>query len=82
MLQLLNDHFDLVQKILFFKKEFEYDIIKNEKLEYDFFNWLSYDILLRSSLIMEPYYQDYYLNNLDKLGLNQCDDYGFRRTKS
>ena len=60
LLQLLNGHFDLVQKIIFFKKEFEYDIIKNEKLECDFYNWLSYDILFRSSLIMERYYQDYY----------------------
>jgi len=81
LLQLLNGHIDLVRKILFFKKDFEYDIIKNQKIEYDFFNWLSYDILLRSSLIIEPYYQDYYLKNLDKLGLN-CDNYGFRRTKS
>lgn len=82
LLQLLNGHFDLVPKILFFKKEFEYDIIKNQKIDSDFVNWLSYDILLRSSLIMEPYYQDYYLNNLDNLGLNKCDDYGFRRIKS
>ena len=33
LLQLLNGHFDLVQKIIFFKKELEYDIIKNQKIE-------------------------------------------------
>tara|TARA_B100001094_G_scaffold263757_1_gene265496 strand:+ start:277 stop:849 length:573 start_codon:yes stop_codon:yes gene_type:complete len=80
-LQLLNGHLDLVQKILFFKKELEYDIIKKQKIENDFVNWLIHDINIRSSKIIVPYYQDYYKNNLTKLGLIE-NKYGFRRTRS
>ena len=80
--KLFNGHNELIHKIIYFKKDLELNTIKDEIIEINFYNWLNHDLYIRSSSIIDPYYQDYYLNNKINLGLIVDYDFGFRRIKS
>lgn len=79
--KLFNGHNDLIHKIIYFKRDLELNTIKDEIIELNFYNWLNHDILIRSSRNMIPYYHNYYLDNLNNLGLIE-NDLGIRRIKS
>jgi len=81
LIQLLNGHNDLCQKIIQFKNDLEIEDIKKEIIERDFYNWLNHDLVIRSKILKNSYYGIYYLMNSNNLGLI-FDEKGFRRNKS
>ena len=59
--------------------------IKKEHIEYDFYNWLNCDLIVRKSLEYSngPHLTiDFYQNNYENLGLLELEKNSYRRTKS
>ena len=76
---------EIIEIILELKKILEFIDTKNEYIERDFYNMLTYDICHRSNLYLCPVYKYFYNKYYEDLGLVKYDDkdgHSLRRTIS
>ena len=83
----MNGHNDICQKIIKMKYNIEFEDIKKEYIEKDFYNWLNHDLLIRSKYktSLSIYNKEYYEKNYKILGINPYEKNNYkslRRVKS
>ena len=86
--KLLNGNQDLIKIIIDQDYENEIVPIKMEHIEYDFYNWLNHDLVIRNSLmnqvvVLKAGILGFYQNNYERLGLLDYNaSLSYKRNKS